>query len=245
MRCSLIITGVTLLASPVSADIIGFPIPQWDLNQWDSASPSPVSPPDSIALTTTTTGQSRSAFFTQRQDVSQFEVDFTYTSLAPHRARWGQLLCSKMWRPVMTRWHGFCLRGADQSRLLGSLGTFATGGGSLAVSLETSYFGAGSSGSGVYSDGRFGGGSSDTSPLAFSSGNPIDVTIRYDGALLGMTAHDTVSGALYEAPLIALDIPAMVGDNLAYVGFTGSTNSNSGTTQTLSNFHYRAIPARV
>ncbi len=236
----LAIAGLT--ASPASADITGFPIPQWKVNQWDTAAKGPVNPPKSITLTTGTSNQSRSMFYEpEKQNITEFLATFTYqfTGISPgpmgaafvlHNMPTGASTVAKgEWSGVKTNF-GYT----------DGTGTFQ--GPSVAVTLESSYLGTGSSSSGVYSGGGFGGGSPSTGPVNLFSGNPIDVTIQYQNKLLAFTATDTVTGASYAAGLVQIDIPAIVGSNMAMVGFTGSTNNNAGTSQTFSNFSFTAVP---
>ncbi len=233
---------VSALAQRAHADIVGFPIPGWQVNQWDGGNLSPVNPPQSITLTTATSAQSRSAFFTTRQEVSQFQVDFTYTFTGSTANRMGAAFVLHN-RPagagtVATGNQSGAVTNFGYSDFFGTFGST-----SIAISMESSYQAPGSSSSGVYTGGIVGGGGNTTSTVVFSSGNPIDVRIVYDGSLLAMSAHDTVTGAMYTAPLVAVAIPTIVGDQFAYVGFTGSTGSNTGTTQTFSNFRFTSVPA--
>lgn len=240
LPCLLAATASGVLpVTAVHADITGFPIPGWCVNQWDSNNASPVNPPESVTLTTGTSEQFRSMFYGDaRQGVSQFQVKFTYqfTGSASNQMGAAFVLHNKPNGPKTVATgvlNHFGYR--DESGIFG--------GPSIAVSLQANYLGAGSSSSGVYTGGDVGGGSTNTSPLSFFSGNPIDVSIGYNGFLLSMTAKDQVTGAVYNAPKVAIDIPAVVGDSLAWVGFTASTNFNAGTTQTFSNFSYSAVPS--
>jgi hypothetical protein len=61
-----------------------------------------------------------------------------------------------------------------------------------------------------------------SSGLSLHSGNPLAVTISYDGTTLRTTITDTVSHASYSNSW-AINIPATVGGGTAYVGFTGAT----------------------
>ncbi len=232
----LAVGGAGLLGAPASADIVGFPIPGWSVNRWDSASASPVNPPSSITLTTGTIGQIRSAFHTTRQSIAQFEAGFTYAFTGAASAPMGAAFVL----------HNHVDGAAAVARGSGNLGytdfwgTF--NGASAAVSLESGYQSVSSSASGVYTGGAFGGGSGDTAPVVLSSGHAIDVTITYNGFLLGMTARDTVTGSVYAAPLVAIDLQTVLGSNLAYVGFTGTTGTNAGTSQAFSNFYFTSVP---
>lgn len=88
---------------------------------------------------------------------------------------------------------------------------------------------------GLYKDGANPVGSStdmSSSGLNLRSGNPISVTLTYDGTTLAMTATDTKTKASFSKNW-AIDIPSTVGGNKAYVGFTGATDwgsANPGAT---------------
>ncbi len=242
------ITGLALVclaSTPTLADITGFPVqPGWQVNQWDSASLPIVNAPKSITLTTGTGNQSRSMFYEPaKQGVDQFQAKFTYQfagTAAPgpmgaafvlHNMPPGPSTVAKgEWSGVKTNF-GYT----------DGTGTFQ--GPSLAITLESSYLSPGSSSSGVYTGGGFGGGSPATGSVNIFSGNPIDIAISYTGGLLSWTAKDTVTGSTYNGPTYQLDIPAILGGPTAWVGFTASTNNNAGTSQTFSNFSYTTVPS--
>jgi hypothetical protein len=82
-----------------------------------------------------------------------------------------------------------------------------------------------------------------TSPTAItgvnlSSGDPINVTLTYDGTTLTMTMEDTVTSAEFTTSW-TVDIPTAVGGDTAYIGFTGTTNWNLDTIPSISalTFH--------
>lgn len=230
-----------LIATTANADINGLPIPGWQVNQWDSAALSPVNPPHSITLTTNTNGQSRSMFYETRQDISRFRVEYTYTFTGEQLHPMGAAFVLHN-RPagasaVATGSASGVSTNFGYSDLFG-----AFSGPSLAVSMQSGYLGAGSSSSGVYTGGSVAGGSTSTGLLNFFSGNPIEVEIDYDGTLLSMMATDTVSGEAFQLGLVAIDIESLMGGSLAYVGFTGSTNNNIGTSQTISDFSFVTVP---
>lgn len=228
---------ISAFPADVRAEINGFPIPGWQLNQLDAASAPPVNPPQSITITTSTINQRRSAFYTTKQDISQFHASFTYQFTGSSSTIMGA---------------AFVIQNVNLGA--GAVGNgshfaytdpFAVfGGRSLAVALQSSYLSAGSSSTGVYTGGAVDAASSiSTSPVNFFSGHPIDFSVDYNGALLRMTAQDTVTGLIYEAPTTAQNLPSIMGGSLAYIGFTASTNGNSGTTQTFSNFVFTSVPS--
>jgi len=62
-----------------------------------------------------------------------------------------------------------------------------------------------------------------SSGLNLHSGNPLAVTMTYNGTTLKMTITDTKTNATFSTSW-TIDIPGTVGGNNAYVGFTASTN---------------------
>lgn len=88
---------------------------------------------------------------------------------------------------------------------------------------------------GLYTNGAVPTGSSidmSSSGLSLRSGNPLNVTLAYNGTTLAMTMTDTKTKASF-AKSWAINIPATVGGNTAYVGFTGATgwgSANAGVT---------------
>ena len=77
-----------------------------------------------------------------------------------------------------------------------------------------------------------------SSGLSLHSGNPLAVTMVYDGTTLTMTITDTKTSASFTQSW-TINIPAIVGGNTAYVGFTagtgGATAQQSVTAWTYAN----------
>ena len=61
-----------------------------------------------------------------------------------------------------------------------------------------------------------------SSGVSLHSGDPLNVTLKYDGATLSMTVKDPKTKASFSDSW-TVNIPAVVGGNTAYVGFTGGT----------------------
>jgi Chitobiase/beta-hexosaminidase C-terminal domain/Bacterial lectin len=87
-----------------------------------------------------------------------------------------------------------------------------------------------------------------SSGVNLHSGDTMAVQVVYDGTTLSMTITDTVTGAIFSASWV-INIPATVGGNTAYVGFTGASGymtasqkiltwgfSNPATVQTIPTF---------
>ena len=79
------------------------------------------------------------------------------------------------------------------------------------------------------------------SGLRLRSGDLMHVHISYDGTNLTWTISDTVTFASYTGST-AINIPATVGGNTAYVGITGSTGTFTST-QLVSGWHHISGPA--
>ncbi len=92
------------------------------------------------------------------------------------------------------------------------------------------------SGEGPDSTGLYLNGSTPTVPainltgtgINLHSGDQIDAHITYDGVTLTLTLTDVISLAVW-SHAFAVNIPAAVGANTAYVGFTGGSGSNSSS----------------
>jgi hypothetical protein len=76
-----------------------------------------------------------------------------------------------------------------------------------------------------------------TSPVNIASGNPIDVALTYLGGQLSVTMTDETTLATYSTSYSVPNLPAIVGGQTAYVGFSGATGGVSAT-QTVTNFSY-------
>jgi Legume lectin domain/Chitobiase/beta-hexosaminidase C-terminal domain len=72
------------------------------------------------------------------------------------------------------------------------------------------------------------------------SGDYFNVVLTYDGNTLNITITNAITLVTWSHSFI-LDIPAIVGGNTAYVGFTGGTGSNTSS-QKISSWFYEPQP---
>jgi hypothetical protein len=117
---------------------------------------------------------------------------------------------------------------------LGYSGTYGGIINSVAVKFDL-YSGTGND-TGLYTNGADvsqNGISMNGSGVSLKGGNPLAVSLSYDGTTLSMTVTDTVSHASYSRSW-AINIPSTVGGNTAYVGFTGATGGLFATQQILA-----------
>jgi hypothetical protein len=75
-----------------------------------------------------------------------------------------------------------------------------------------------------------------TAPLDLHSGDPIEITLVYDGARLMVLMIDTVTGDMH-CNSYDVDIPGTVGGDSAYIGFTGGTGGFTSVQQ-VTGFRY-------
>jgi hypothetical protein len=78
-----------------------------------------------------------------------------------------------------------------------------------------------------------------TAPVDFDTGDPINVTVQYGNGLARVTLVDTVNSNSYTTSA-AVNVPAVVKSNLAYVGFTAADGAVTST-QTISNFVFLSL----
>jgi len=77
-------------------------------------------------------------------------------------------------------------------------------------------------------------------PVNIAGGNPIDVSVVYDGGVLGLTLSDAMFGTTFTTSL-PIDLPAILGADTAYVGISGATGGTTST-QTVSDFAFLSYP---
>ncbi len=71
------------------------------------------------------------------------------------------------------------------------------------------------------------------SGINLHSGDKMDAHLTYDGTTLNLTLTDTVTWKTWSHPF-AINIPATVGGDTAYVGFSGATGGETSTQQILT-----------
>jgi hypothetical protein len=79
-----------------------------------------------------------------------------------------------------------------------------------------------------------------TGGISFLSGDPIQVTLTYNGTTLTESLRDTVTGQTFTYDWL-VNIPQILGGNTAYAGFTGGTGGASAIQDILS-WTYQSIP---
>jgi hypothetical protein len=178
-----------------------------------------------LQLTDGGTGEAASAFSTNALDVAGFSTQFTFQLTAGYDTADGFTFTIQR----------------DANTALGSYGGglgYASIGNSVAVKFDL----ADNAGEGADSTGLYTGGAAPTnvgsidmtpSGVDLHSGDVFQVDMAYDGATLFVTIKDTQSGqAVSES--YPINIPATVGGNTAFVGFTAGTGGVTSTQDILT-----------
>jgi hypothetical protein len=233
-RCFLLMCVLSALATDARADINGFGnFSGFTINQNDNG-PSPTVSAGNIRLTNAgAVTETRSIFYGTPQPVGHFTASFTYQALNGTVPDEDSGIC-------------FVLQNAPTGvHAIGSSFAYYLGYGqgnvspSAASSLELGLdFSSVASASGMYTNGSVGVGSApSTSPVNLESGDPINVTLSYNGSILQETLLDTTTSATYTNGYLT-NLPATLGNSTALVGFTGGMNGSFGPDQYISNFQF-------
>ncbi len=212
-------------------------------------------PPSVLELTDGGFGEAGGAFLKNRVGIQNFTSTFTF-QITPGTS-------------PMADGMAFVIQGDGPAALGppgGGLGygadTVGLGGGlprSLALKFDIyNNSGEGINSTGIFTGGRsptirqpgLGAGFPDTSidltgtGIDLHSGHPFAVTLTYDGTTLTETIRDTVTNATFTATYV-VNIAALVGSDVGYVGFTGGTGGLTAVQDLLSWTFQTTIPNRV
>jgi len=185
---------------------------------------------------TTSTSQAASAFWTTPVNVQSFTNTFTFQLTSPNADGFTFTIQNA----------GVTALGSPGGGL--GYGKFATATAAIAKSVAVKFDLYSNSGEGTNSTGLYTNGSSPTVPATtlgggvnLHSGDIFQVQMSYDGATLTMTITDTTVPANSFTTSFPINIPATVGGNTAFVGFTGATGGQTATQEILT-WTYNATP---
>jgi hypothetical protein len=186
---------------------------------------------NNLQLTDGGTTEAGSAFSSTRVSVAHFTTNFSFQLVNPNAD--GIV---------------FVMQGAGPTALGGTGGGLGyapdpgTGiGGAIGSSVAIKFDLFNNSGEGVDSTGLYTNGAEPTTPatdlsasgIDLHSGHVFNVTMTYDGTTLMVTITDASTGAS-ATQSYQVNIPAVVGSNTAFVGFTGGTGGLTATEDILS-----------
>jgi hypothetical protein len=215
---------------PALAGVLGPSIARADINGFGNFSSFTVNQADSGNVPTISGGtihmtnyvyEDRSIFYNTPQNISQFTASFTYQADDYEDGACFVLQNNAAGASAVTT---------------GGYGYGGMSGKSVAIDF------AGGSVSGYGTDGSVGAGALSTSPVNFDSGDPINVTLAYNGSFLQESLLDlNTSAAFSQTFLISTPIPTALGGSTAYVGLTAGTNQFGGD-QYFSNLQFTTSP---
>ena len=175
-----------------------------------------------LQLTNGESGEAGSAWFYQQVNIQAFTTEFSF----------------QLSNPVADG-----MTFAIQSQSLTALGEAGGGLGyqSIPSSIAVKFDLFSNDGEGPDSTGLYLNGASPTLPaidlsstgINLHSGDTMDIVLDYNGTLLSMTITDLVTEATYSTSWV-VNIPAIVGGNTAWVGFTGGTGGSTASQKILT-----------
>jgi hypothetical protein len=193
---------------------------------------------NSVALTDNGGGEARSVWFASPVYVGGFIASFTYQDVNLGGAD-GITFC------VQNDPRGAAAVGSSGGGLgygiSGNAGTPISPSVAFAINLYTDGNGPGVALTEDGNTGSTGGTLTYTTPgaIVLGSGDPISVALKYLNGSVSLTMTDAVSSASFAAT-IPVNVPAVLGTNSAFVGFTGGTGGVTSS-QTVSNFTFISL----
>ena len=93
---------------------------------------------------------------------------------------------------------------------------------------------------GLFTGGNLGSSGVSTAPVKLASGDPINVTLIYNGSTLTETLTDSITSGTFSTTYLE-SLSSAIGSPTAFVGFTAATSDTfSGPNQVISNFQFNA-----
>lgn len=177
-----------------------------------------------LTLTHDIQSQATSAFLNSTLKITEFTASFTYLATTAQN--------------YFADGATFVIQNSpQQTSALGSAG-YGLGyvGITNSVAVAFNVFNAYGVGIKVAENGYFNGPYLNTSPVALDAQRPIRVQITYSGGVLSTNLMDLSNQDTFSTSQ-AINIPAIVGSEFAYVGFTGGTGAGVSLQQ-ISNFSF-------
>jgi hypothetical protein len=230
LRAAAVVTIVLVGSAATRADIIGFGTGAgWKLNN------SPFFFSGDLFITSVGTGAANSAFYQVQQPMDHFLVHFTYTDAA--NGNNGQNGGNGAAFVIQNDPRGTSAVSSGGGDALG-YGPFNPITHSAAVELNIDDIFTPPVGTALGINGSVGPYVT-TGSLNLKSGDPIDVTLTYNGTTLTEHLSDTTAGTSYSRSF-SVDLVGGVGSS-AYVGFSGGAGLDTST-QVFSNFSFGSVP---
>src|SRR5262249_17937601 len=85
----------------------------------------------------------------------------------------------------------------------------------------------------------------DVAPVDLHSLHVLSATVTYDAINLSVTITDTTNGQTFSLVYPGINIPALVGSNMAYVGFTGATGGANAIQEVVTWTYTPIVPPGI
>jgi hypothetical protein len=178
-----------------------------------------------VVLTDGNGGEDSSAFLNYPQYIGAFVASFTYLDVGGGGADgWAFVLQDATLGP---------------SALGGGGGGLGFNGLRPSVAFEFNIYSPNGVGVALRTNGQSGAPYSSAAPVNIAGGNPINVSISYDGKTWSTTLTDTVTHATF-ATNATTNLLNILGTNTAYVGLTGADGGVSSK-QIITNFQFASV----
>jgi hypothetical protein len=190
-----------------------------------------------LELTSSLGSTDRSAYMTDKQNITTFSASFVYTETAGSGSGAdGVTFC------IQNDPGGAAKRG-------GGGGLLGYGGVTPSVALAMNVYDPNTRGILLLQNGTTpaagAGAYASIAPILLgANANPIQVTVVYSAGTLSASFRDIVANTTFTTNFATVDIPTVVGDSLAYVGFTGA-DGGAVSTQVISNFTMNPPPVTL
>jgi hypothetical protein len=179
-----------------------------------------------LTLTDGAGSEARSSFLNAPQYIGAFTASFTYQDIGGGGADGAAFLLQND------------SRGA--SSLGGAGGSLGCSGITPSAAIQFNIYANNGVGIQFRTNGLTGTPYATTAPVNLAGGDPIGVTLRYDGATLAMVLTDAVTRVSFSTNW-SLALPGILGSGSAYVGFTGA-DGGTASTERISNFSFISLP---
>ena len=192
-----------------------------------------------LQLTDGAKNEARSAYFSVPLNIQQFTTDFYFQQLNPVADGITFVIQNQGLSALGSNGGGL---GYGVSPLSGTGASISR---SVAVKFDLySLVGQGTDSTGIYINGAAPGvPATNLTPtgVILRSGHVMHAHFNYDGTNLTLTLTDTVTNAVATV-IFPINIPAVVGGNTAYVGFTGGTGGSTSIQNILSWTYAAGLP---
>ena len=180
---------------------------------------------NSVKLTDGNGGEVSSVFLSAPQYIGAFVASFTYQDVGGGGADGCAFVLQNA--------------GAGPAALGGGGGALGYGGLAPSVAVEFNIYSANGVGMALRTNGQTGSPYGSTGSVNLAGGDPINVSLSYNGTTLSMTLTDAVAHTTF-ATNAAMNLVGTLGTNAAYVGVTGADGGISST-QVISNFQFACL----